>query len=67
MSNDRNQSSEEDRPRLVYLQGYIEARVERGERRQYRYPENGLPKLLSKSMQLESTFITALRKASDTD
>ena len=43
----------------VYMAGYVESRVAKGEDRNYQYPTNGLLKFKTEFPTLESAYITA--------
>lgn len=43
----------------IYVAGYIEDRVARGDKRDYRYPANGLPNFDSEFPELEPSFVSA--------
>jgi hypothetical protein len=47
-----------------YVEGYLHERIRRGQKPQYGYPENCLPKTRGQVLEVESIFAKAKRRTS---
>lgn len=48
------------RPKSIFLTGFIETQVEKGIPRTYGYPPSSLPEVKIESMKMRSSFLVAL-------